>query len=93
MPVKEILIPEHFAVDEAARLRKEMHALLDGGEKNIVLNFKNCTFIDSTGLGVIVSAYRICGEICGSLKLRNINHVQVRKVFHLTRLDRVFEIL
>lgn len=84
-------IPENFAVDEADELREKLNYLISKGEKNFVLNFSRCTFIDSTGLGVLVAIYKKCKSIDGSFKLYSINQ-QVMKIFNMTRLDKVFEI-
>lgn len=86
-----IEIPENFAVDEADELREKLNYLMSKGEKNFVLNFSKCTFVDSTGLGVLVSIYKKCKNVNGSFKLYSINQ-QVMKIFNLTRLDKVFEI-
>ena len=91
MNYRDILMPENFAVDEAAEFREKVNDLINKGEKHFVLNFKKCTFVDSTGLGVLVSIYKKCEKINGSFKLNSINP-QVMKVFKLTRLDKVFQI-
>lgn len=92
--MKEIsmLISENFAVDEADEFREKLNNLISKGEKDFSLDFSNCSFIDSTGLGVLVSIYKKCTEINGSLKLHSINNPQVMRVFKLTRLDKIFEI-
>lgn len=86
-----ILIPKEFAVDEASDFRENINNLISQGEKHFVLNFSDCTFVDSTGLGVLVGIYKKCTELNGSLKLHSINP-QVMKLFNLTRLDKVFQI-
>lgn len=86
-----IEIPESFAVDEADKFREKLNYLINKGEKNFVLNFSKCTFIDSTGLGVLVSTYKKCEQLNGTFKLHSINE-QVMKIFNLTRLDKVFNI-
>lgn len=87
----KIEIPENFAVDEADELREKFNYLMKDGEKNFALDFRKCTFIDSTGLGVLVSVYKKCKSINGSIKLYSINE-QVMKIFSMTRLDKIFEI-
>ncbi|AWI06495.1 STAS domain-containing protein [Clostridium drakei] len=87
----KIEMPENFAVDEADELREKFNYLMKDGEKNFVLDFRKCTFIDSTGLGVLVSVYKKCKSINGSIKLYSINE-QVMKIFSMTRLDKIFEI-
>lgn len=86
------IIPENFAVEEASEYRQKLNDLIDKGQYNFVLDFSKCSFIDSTGLGVIVSAYKRCKENNGTIKLHSINDANVLKVFKLTRLDKVFEI-
>lgn len=88
-----ITIPENFSVEEASEYRKEFNKLIESGERDFTLDFGNCTFIDSTGLGVLVSIYKKCSELNGSFVLRSITNPQVLKVFKLTRLDKVFKII
>lgn len=83
-------MPERFTVEEAAIFRQKAYELISGGERNFELDFSRCTFIDSTGLGVLVSVYKKCVELGGGLKLHSVNNQQVLRVFKLTRLDKVF---
>ncbi|MFL0245476.1 STAS domain-containing protein [Candidatus Clostridium stratigraminis] len=92
MKDKIIVIPENFAVEEAGDLREKLYSMILKGDSNFLLDFSKCTFIDSTGLGVLVSVYKKCAEKNGTVKLRSINQ-QVMRVFKLTRLDNVFEII
>lgn len=87
-----IVIPENFSVEEADAFREELNNLVHKAEKDFVLDFSKCTFIDSTGLGVLVSIYKKCKEANGSFELHSINS-QVMKIFNLTRLDKVFNII
>jgi anti-sigma B factor antagonist len=87
-----IVIPKEFTVEEASNFRGMTLELLNKGEAHFLIDFKDCTFIDSTGLGVLVSTYKKCKELNGNLKLKGINY-DVLKIFKLTRLDKVFEIV
>lgn len=86
-----INIPKDFIVDEVANLRVEINKLIEKGQKNFTFDFSKCDFIDSTGLGALVSIYKKCAEKGGSIKLKSLKP-EVEKLFKLTRLDRVFEI-
>ncbi len=88
---RNILIPKNFDVYEAAKFRQKVNHLISEGKKQFVFDFSNCTFIDCTGLGVLVSTYKECLELNRGFKLHSIDP-QVMKVFNLTRLDMVFEI-
>lgn len=87
-----IAIEENFAVDEAAEFRKKIYELIESGQKDFVLDFSKCKFIDSTGLGVLVSSFKKCSEGNGNFKLRSVTNPNVLKVFKLARLDKIFEI-
>jgi len=90
-PIK-VNLPIRLTVEEAGRFRSELYEYLNKGEKNFIIDFSRCEFIDSTGLGVLVAVYKKCTEKGGQLKLCSINNSQVMKVFRLTRLDKVFSI-
>jgi anti-sigma B factor antagonist len=61
------------------------------GHKNILIDLKDVRFIDSSGLGALVSGFKNAISNQGSLKLSSLQ-TQVRSMFELTRLHRVFEI-
>ena len=84
-------IPKDFVVDEVATFRLKINKLIEEGQKNFIFNFSQCDFIDSTGLGALVSIYKKCIEKSGSIKLKSLKP-EVEKLFKLTRLDKVFEI-
>lgn len=86
-----INIPKDFVVDEVANFRVKINKQIEEGHKDFVFNFNQCDFIDSTGLGALVSIYKKCAEKGGSVKLESLKP-DVEKLFKLTRLDKVFEI-
>ncbi len=86
-----IKIPSNFTVDEVSEFRTEVTNLVDQGIVNFIIDFSECNFIDSTGLGALVSIYKKCAEHSGNVKLISLKE-EVKKLFELTRLDRVFEI-
>lgn len=58
---------------------------------NFVLDMRKVSFIDSTGLGKIVSALRTVSEKKGDLKIAGISD-EVMMVFQITRAFRIFDI-
>ena len=84
-------IPTNFVVDEVATFRIQINKLIEEGNRNFIFNFSECNFIDSTGLGALVSIYKKCVEKGGSIKLKTLKP-DIEKLFKLTRLDKVFEI-
>lgn len=59
--------------------------------KNVVLNLKGLTFMDSSGLGVIMGRYRKITQNGGKLVACQINP-QIKRVFDLSGLPRILTI-
>lgn len=87
-----IIVPENFTVDEVNIFRKKLIHLINNGERKFNIDFSKCNFIDSTGLGVLISIHKRCIRLNGSMKLYSINNPDVIEVFRHTRLDKVFKI-
>ena len=51
-------------------LRNAIHALLDQGVKKLVIDFKNVTRMDSSGIGKLAAAHMAVTKRGGSLELR-----------------------
>jgi anti-anti-sigma factor len=58
----------------------------DSGEVTTI-DFAGCTFVDSTGIGVIVDAGHLLEEKVKQLRIINL-HDQPKQVFELTLVDR-----
>jgi anti-sigma B factor antagonist len=72
-------------------LRDHINHLVAEGHVKIVLDMRNVTYLDSAGLGMLVSKYlTACGK-GGSLKLVQPT-VHSRYLFEITKLSTVFEI-
>lgn len=73
-------------------LRGELHSLVEQGAKSITIELSGTTFIDSSGLGVLVGALKRLREGEGdSITLTGMQD-QVRKVFEITGLTALFAI-
>ncbi len=75
----------------SGELKDKLKQLVDEGVIDIVLDLSAVTFIDSSGLSAIVSGLKVTREQAGSLKIVGLNP-STKKVFELTRLDKVFEL-
>ena len=60
-------------------------------QKQIVLNFEGVTYIDSSGLATLIGAFQQLRPHGGTLRLAGVNK-NVRSVFTVARLDKVFAI-
>lgn len=74
----------------AIKFKDEMRAAVAEGPTHVVLDLSNVAFVDSSGLGAIVAAMKQMGP-ARKLDLAGLTP-DVAKVFHLTRMDTVFDI-
>ncbi|HEU5412426.1 MAG TPA: STAS domain-containing protein [Candidatus Angelobacter sp.] len=72
-------------------LRDTIRDLLGKGEKKILLNLGNVTYIDSSGIGELVSAFTSVRNQGGELKLLNLTK-KVHDLLQITKLYTVFDI-
>ncbi|MBB6627990.1 STAS domain-containing protein [Nocardioides sp. KIGAM211] len=80
-------------VDVATRnqLKSVIDELIVQGHVHLVVDLDETTFLDSTGLGVLIGARRKTHAFMGSFAIV-CNRPQLLKVFRITGLDKVFEI-
>ena len=70
-------------------VRSTIKELVSAGRKNILLNLKNVSYIDSAGLGEIVGAYATVTSIGGNIKLLH-PQAKVHDLLQVTKLYTVF---
>src|SRR6516162_7524423 len=74
-----------------SQLRELIRDLLAKGHKNILLNLGEVTYIDSSGIGELVSGFTAVSNQGGQLKLLNLTK-RVRDLLQITKLYTVFEV-
>ena len=72
----------------APRLREQLNDLVAAGHLRVVVDLTAVEFLDSTGLGALVAGFKRLRAHDGELRLVCVPG-RIRKVFELTRLDRV----
>jgi len=75
----------------ASTLRNAIRAMALEGHKKLLLNLGEATYVDSSGLGVLVSAFATLANHGGQLKLLNVL-ARVKDLLLITKLYAVFEI-
>ncbi|QQY79770.1 anti-sigma B factor antagonist [Keratinibaculum paraultunense] len=70
-------------------LKETLIDALDKKDGNIIINGKNLDYVDSTGLGVLISILKRVREKDNNVYLQNIKP-NIRKLFDITKLDKVF---
>lgn len=77
--------------EETERLRETVRNLIAAGQKKIVLNLADVDFIDSSGVGELVSSFTAVRNAGGDLKLLNLSK-KVHDVLNVTKLYTVFDV-
>jgi len=77
--------------DGSVALRDLVRNLISEGNKKILLNLRNVDYIDSSGLGELVSAFTSMRSVGGALKLLNLTK-RVQALLQITKLSTVFDI-
>jgi anti-sigma B factor antagonist len=77
--------------DGSTLLRDLIRENFNKGHKKLVLNLAAISYLDSTGLGELVSGYRLVKSQGGELKLLNLNK-KVSDLLQVTKLYAVFDV-
>ena len=75
----------------SVQLRDAVRDLLSKGSKQILLNLGDVTYIDSSGIGELVSAFTTVKNSGGELKLLNMTK-KVHDLLQITKLYTVFDV-
>lgn len=78
-------------VTSAAVLRDALEALIADGRRRLTLDLGGVTFMDSTGLGIVVGRLKKLTRHGGTLTVV-VSHERVLRVFTITGLDRLIDI-
>lgn len=81
---------ERLTAINAKTFKEEVVALVDAGAPRIVIDFKETTFIDSSGLGALTGVLKKIGHR-GDLVVCGLNS-DIEQMFRICRMDRVFTI-
>lgn len=84
-----VLLDGRLDASSAPALRRALRDAVDAGSPGLVLDFARVSFVDSSGLSVLVTALRHARESGGDVALVRIGD-QMRLLLELTRLHTVF---
>jgi anti-sigma B factor antagonist len=84
------ILSDRLDAQGADDFREAMSGLVSSGNRSIILDISRVNFVDSSGLGAMVSVFKLIGEdgeivICGPSEA-------AMRMFKLTRMNRVFRI-
>lgn len=91
-PIVEVIQPAGiFDGTKAKQLRRHISDVMTTGVDIVLIDLQEVTFIDSSGLGGLISAQRIVQTANSKLFLCSINN-QAKMLFELTKMNQLFEI-
>ncbi len=76
---------------KAGQFRQEISQLVEDKAEVVLIDFRDVTFMDSSGLGALVLALKTVRASGGKMFICSVNE-QIRMLFELTSMDRVFQI-
>jgi len=89
--VDVLILKGRLDASSAKDFREKVGLLSKENRVNLVIDMAGVDFIDSSGLGSLVSSLRTVNKQGGDIKISALQD-QVRSVFELTRLHRIFGI-
>lgn len=89
--VTVVEVEGQLIVGNRQELKQKVLEDLEGGARKFVIDFAETGYIDSSGLGVLVSLSKKIREKGGELRLSSLNE-DLRTLFELTKLDTLFRI-
>jgi anti-sigma B factor antagonist len=89
--VTVVAVEGQLIVGNRQELKQKVLEELENGERKFVVDFDQTGYIDSSGLGVLVSLSKKIREQGGELRLASLNE-DLRTLFELTKLDTLFKI-
>jgi anti-anti-sigma factor len=87
----ELAVSGRLDVHQAPDVRAALHAAIDGGTGDLVVDLSGVELVDATGLGVLVGAHRRAGRVGRRVVLRNVPE-RILRLLALTRLNRVLHV-
>ena len=89
--VAVVQVEGQLIVGNRQELKDMVQAALDRGDRRLLIDFSRTGYIDSSGLGALVSISKKIREAGGELRLSGLNE-DLRSLFELTKLDTLFAI-
>ena len=88
-----VLAPKGYLTggDETDELEQAIKALGEGGNKHLVINLGETQHLNSTALGVLISAHSSYVRRGGQMKLCSVDQ-RIQNIFVITKLSMVFDV-
>ncbi len=85
-------VGRELSLRSGAELKEAFVERVQSGDRQFVFDFANTEFIDSAGLGALISMSKFVHAREGTMKLMRLND-DMRRLFELTKLDTLFDVV
>ena len=75
---------------DADTFRKTIYGLLENGKKKVVVDLKGVKWVNSTGVGILISGYTTLRKSGGDMKLAHVSE-KIQSILYVTKLNLIFE--
>ena len=86
-----VTIEGDIEFDDSIQINELFNSIIKKDSAKIVLNLKDCNYIDSSGLGALVEGLKATQKASGDLRLCNLNP-DFREILMMTRIIKYFQI-
>jgi len=73
------------------KFKEEIAKLIEGGFKNVILDMSGVPWINSTGLGILITGYHSIKAAEGTMKICNVKE-RVLSIFYISQLENIFDV-
>ena len=80
----------NLALEDNAQFRKRANAIIDAGARKLIVNMARVKYMDSSGLGELISCYTALQKVSGCVKLLHLSN-RLQYLLAITKLNTVFE--
>ncbi len=75
---------------DADTFRKTVYELLESGRKKLIVDLKGVNWVNSTGVGILISGYTTLRKSGGDMKLVHVSE-KIQSILYVTKLNLIFE--
>jgi anti-sigma B factor antagonist len=75
---------------DADVFRDMIHELLEKGRRQVIVNLSEITWVNSTGVGILITGYTTLRKNKGDLRLLNVSK-KIQSMLYVTKLNLIFE--
>jgi len=71
--------------------KSEISGLVEKGQKDVILDFGGVPWINSTGLGILITGHLTLKNAGGTVRICNVRE-RVLSIFYISQLEKVFQV-